>query len=74
MTARESGQQGGVATREGHVSICPLCGAPLKNGFYTEIGKRGGERATQTAGKNDTPSMSERGRLGGRGNKKEGRG
>jgi hypothetical protein len=71
MTPQEKGKLGGTANRDNHISVCPLCGAPVKSQFFMSIGQKGGERAAQTAGKNGTLSMSERGRLGGRGNTRE---
>lgn len=71
MTPEEKGKLGGSTTRDNHISVCPLCGVPVKNQHFMTIGQKGGERAVQTAGMNGTPSMSERGRLGGRGNTRE---
>jgi len=71
MTPKEKGKIGGTTTRDNHLSVCPLCGLPVKNRHFMAIGQKGGERAVQTAGRNGTPSMSERGQLGGRGNKRE---
>jgi len=71
MKPEEKGKLGGVATRDNHISVCPLCGTPAKNRHFMTIGQKGGERAAQTAGQNGTPSMSERGQLGGRGNTRE---
>ena len=71
MTPQEKGKLGGTSTRENHISVCPLCGAPVKSQHFMTIGQRGGERAAQTAGKNGILSMSERGRLGGRGRTRE---
>ena len=71
MTPRESGQKGGVATRDSRITLCPLCGTPGKNQFFAGIGKKGGETAAQRAGKDGSPSMSQRGQQGGRGNTRE---
>jgi len=71
MTPKEKGKLGGTVTRDNHISVCPLCGAPVKSRYFMSVGQKGGERAAQTAGGNGTLSMSERGRLGGRGNTKE---
>jgi len=71
MRPEEKGKLGGTATRDNHISVCPLCGTPRKNQHFVSIGQKGGERSAQTAGQNGTLSMSERGRLGGRGNTRE---
>jgi hypothetical protein len=71
MTPKESGKLGGIATRDNHISVCPLCGAPVKNQYFTETGKKGGEANAKRAGRDGSPSMSERGQLGGRGNTRE---
>jgi len=74
MTPKESGRKGGLATRDNHISLCPCCGNPIESQYYSETGRRGGETAAQRAGKDGSLSMSERGQLGGRGNKRNGRG
>ena len=71
MNPEKSGRKGGLATRDNHAILCPTCGKPWKNPFHEEIGKKGGETTAQRAGRNGSPSMSERGHLGGRGNTRE---
>jgi len=71
MTPEESGRKGGNATRDTHITLCPLCGSPRKTQFFADTGKKGGETTAQRAGKDGSPSMSQRGQLGGRGNTKE---
>ena len=67
----EAGKKGGIATRDNHISLCPLCGNPTKNQFFSATGKKGGETTAQRAGKDGSPTMSERGKVGGRGNTRE---
>lgn len=71
MNPIEKGKLGGTATRDNHISVCPLCGTPVKNQYFMTIGQKGGQRAVETAGDNGNLTMSERGRLGGRGNTRE---
>lgn len=68
MSPQESGRRGGTTTRDNHLSLCPLCGAPKKNQFFAETGKKGGEMTLQRHGKS---FYSQIGRLGGRGNTRE---
>jgi general stress protein YciG len=67
MTPKEPGQKGGTATRDNHVMVCPLCGAPAKNGFFSDIGKRGGKTTLQNRGRSFYQQI---GHLGGRGRKR----
>lgn len=71
MNPEESGRLGGLATRNNHMTLCPLCGSPVKSQFFSENGKKGGEATLQKHGKG---FYSEIGRLGGRGNTREKRG
>ena len=74
MNNQESGRLGGIATRDNHPTYCPECKQLMKSKFYSEKGQKGGRTAAERAGKNGSPSMSERGQLGGRGNKRNGTG
>jgi len=71
MTPEESGRKGGITTRDNHISLCPLCGSPIKSQFYKENGSRGGEATFRKHGR---AFYSKIGHLGGRGNKQNGRG
>jgi len=68
MTPKESGRKGGIATRDNHISLCPLCGRPVKNQFYKDNGTHGGQATFQKHGKEFYQAI---GRLGGRGNTRE---
>ena len=68
MIPKESGKLGGTATRDKHISVCPLCGTPVKNQHFAETGRRGGETTLQKHGRG---FYSQIGRLGGRGNTRE---
>ena len=65
MIPKEKCRAGGIATRDNNITLCPLCGNPVKNKHFTTIGQRGGLRSAQTAGTNGNPTMAERGRKGG---------
>jgi len=67
MEKVESGRLGGLATRDRHFTLCPVCGSPIKSQFYSEIGSKGGQANFEKCG---TEGMAARGRVGGRGNKK----
>jgi len=71
MNPQESGRKGGLATRDNHISLCPCCGNPMKSSFFEKTGQKGGERTLQKHGR---AFYSEIGHLGGRGNKRNGRG
>ena len=71
MDPRESGHKGGLATRDNHITLCPLCGSPVKSQFFSENGQKGGEATLQKHGR---AFYSKIGHLGGRGNKRNGRG
>jgi general stress protein YciG len=64
----QKGRLGGVATRDRHISLCPLCGIPTKNQHFADTGKRGGDTTLQRHGRD---FYSQIGRLGGRGNTRE---
>ena len=68
MTATEKGKLGGTATRDNHISVCPLCGSPVKNQHLADTGRKGGEA---TLNKHGRSHYSRIGRLGGRGNTRE---
>jgi len=68
MTPQESGRKGGIATRDNHLTLCPLCGNPVKSRFFAETGQKGGETTLRKYGRG---FYSEIGHLGGRGNTKE---
>ena len=68
MNPKESGHNGGLATRDNHPTVCPACGRLMKSQFYTEIGRRGGEAKFKKYGRQ---KQVEDGRQGGRGNKKD---
>lgn len=67
MNSQESGRKGGIATRDNHLTLCPLCGALIKNQFFSEKGQKGGETTKRRYGR---AFYSEIGHLGGRGNKR----
>lgn len=67
-TKSEVGKKGGIATRDNHISLCPLCGAPVKNQYLSDTGRKGGETTLQKRGHG---FYSQIGRLGGRGNTRE---
>ena len=67
MEKVESGRLGGIATKNNHITLCPVCGSPIKSQFYSEIGSKGGQVNFEKCG---TEGMAARGRMGGRGNKK----
>jgi hypothetical protein len=74
VMSKESGQRGGQATKANHggLQFCSECGQP-KPLYYSEIAKKQSTEAKRrggitTASKTD---MKERGRLGGRGNKRD---
>lgn len=69
MDNTESGQKGGLATRDSHITLCPLCGNPVKNQFFSENGKKGGGRTLELYGREHYVKA---GRMGGRGNKRNG--
>jgi len=71
MNPEESGRKGGLATRDNHISLCPCCGNPIKNRFFEKTGQKGG---IQTFQKHGSAFYSKIGTLGGRGNKRNGRG
>lgn len=64
---RIAGRKGGIATREAHISLCPLCGNPIKSRFFAENGQKGGETTLRRHGRG---FYSQIGHLGGRGNTK----
>lgn len=68
MTPQEKGRIGGIANRENHISVCPLCGAPRKNQHFADTGKKGGDTTFQNHGREFYQKI---GRLGGRGNTRE---
>ena len=68
LTKADVGKKGGMATRDNHISLCPLCGAPVKNQYLADTGRRGGEA---TLNKHGISHYSRIGRLGGRGNTRE---
>ena len=67
MDPRESGHKGGLATRDNHITLCPLCGSLIKNRFFTETGAKGGQATLQRHGREHYVKA---GKMGGRGNKK----
>jgi general stress protein YciG len=71
MNPKESGRKGGLATRDSHLMLCPSCGNPIKSCFFEETGRKGGEATSKRYGRR---FYSEIGHLGGRGNKRNGRG
>jgi len=71
MNSQESGRKGGLATRDGHITLCPCCGNPIKSRFFMETGQKGGMRTLQRHGR---AFYSKIGHFGGRGNKRNGRG
>jgi len=71
MTPEESGRKGGLATRDNHIELCPCCGNPIKSSFFEKTGQKGGEATLRKYGRD---FYRECGRLGGRGNKRNGRG
>ena len=71
MRPEESGRKGGLATRDNHISLCPCCGNPIKSSFFSENGQKGGETTLRRHGR---AFYSKIGHLGGRGNKRNGRG
>lgn len=71
MTPQESGRKGGITTRDNHITLCPLCGSPIKSSFFSENGSKGGETTLKKHGR---AFYSRIGASGGRGNKREGRG
>jgi len=71
MNPTDSGHKGGIATRDNHPTLCPLCGSLVKSQFYKETGMKGGQATLQKHGR---AFYSKIGHLGGRGNKRNGRG
>ena len=67
MNNQESGRLGGVATRDNHPTLCPLCGALIKSRFFSETGARGGQATLEKYGREH---YIRAGRMGGRGNKR----
>jgi len=67
MNPQESGRKGGIKTRDGHITLCPSCGSPVKSQFYQEVGQAGGEATLKKYGRGHYVEMGLR---GGRGNKK----
>ena len=65
MKRQESGRKGGLATRDRHITLCPLCGSPTKSQFYKETGARGGEATFRKYGREFYSNIGQR---GGRGN------
>ena len=70
MAKDTAGRLGGMATRDTHLTLCPLCGTPVKNGYFTGTGRKGGQATLDKKGRS---FYSQIGRLGGRGNKRNGR-
>ena len=68
LTKVEAGKKGGIATRDNHISLCPLCGSPVTNQCLANAGKKGGETTRKKHGRT---FYSQIGRLGGRGNTRE---
>ena len=68
MTPQDSGHKGGIATRDNHPTLCPLCGHLVKSQFYKETGTKGGEATKRKYGRE---FFVQAGHLGGRGNTKE---
>jgi len=68
MNPVESGRRGGITTRDNHLSLCPLCGSPIKNQHFREAGAKGGEATLRKYGRN---FYVQAGHLGGRGNTRE---
>lgn len=68
MTPQESGRRGGLATRDNHIELCPCCGSPIKNRFFSETGQKGGETTKRRYGRE---FFVQAGHLGGRGNTRE---
>ncbi|HUW44806.1 MAG TPA: hypothetical protein VMW50_03330 [Dehalococcoidia bacterium] len=68
MLAREKGKLGGIATRDGHLTICPLCGSPRQSQYFTKTGRKGGNTTLKRHGHG---FYSRIGSLGGRGNTRE---
>ena len=71
MIPRESGRKGGLATRDNHISLCPCCGNPIKSAFFEKNGQKGGEATLNKYGREH---FVKAGRMGGRHNKRNGRG
>ena len=71
MTPEESGRKGGLATRDNHISLCPCCGNPIRSSFFEKTGQKGGEATLNKYGREH---FVKAGRMGGRGNKRNGRG
>ena len=71
MNRQDSGRKGGLATRDNHISLCSCCGNPIKNAHFSEVGRKGGEATLRKYG---IAFYSKVGHLGGRGNKRNGRG
>ena len=67
MNNQESGHKGGLATRDNHITLCPLCGSLIKNRFFSETGAKGGQATLQRYGREHYVKA---GKMGGRGNKK----
>ena len=67
MTPQDSGHKGGIATRDNHPTLCPLCGSLIKSKFFSETGAKGGQATLERHGREHYVRA---GRMGGRGNKK----
>ena len=67
MTPQDSGHKGGVATKNNHITLCPLCGSLIKSQFFSETGEKGGQATLERYGREHYVRA---GRMGGRGNKK----
>ena len=67
MTSQDSGHKGGIATRDNHPTLCPLCGSLIKSQFFSETGEKGGQATLQRYGREH---FVKAGRMGGRGKKK----
>jgi len=67
MNPKDSGHKGGIATRDNHPTLCPLCGHLVKSQFYSEAGMKGGQATLKKYGKEH---YIKAGRLGGRGNRR----
>lgn len=72
MNSIASGRKGGIATRDNHPSVCPLCGSLIKSQFYSEIGQKGGQKGGESTLERYGPEHYRNiGRMGGRGNKRK---
>ena len=67
MNPKDSGHKGGVATRDNHPTLCPLCGSLIKSRFFSETGEKGGQATLQRYGREHYVRA---GKMGGRGNKR----